>query len=770
MTETKTKRRGWVKNAAIIFLAVLLVLTFFSNTFLNRSLPEVAAQYPTSGSIDLKIRGDGLVSSNQVEKVTIAESRKVKGVAIRAGDEVTEGQALFLLADTESAELEAASTLLEDMELAYAKKLLDATVTDDGTDYDLLKAQIALEEAMERQEKARLYDVEREPLEKAVQAAADALAAAIDNADQLPEKAVLDNAKETLELAKAAQEKAKTDFDYYASLHGVGEYAGLADKLETLNTELEDLWEQLDDVDVDIDELEEEKRTAERTVSDAKNVLEATIQEAADSYLDSPKPVQQLEEIGNQYAAAKNVWDTLVSKYYYECVDIENRNTSFTANAVLTDKQAVGDYPGVGRKEEVIVFVTSEDFSGNDVLVQEILNANADNTDALTWAYRSMVWWHMTYDAAQAYDEAVSSDNRLESIETELETQYDKYDNLWDQIQDKEDEFDEQKAILNDPELSNAYEDVLYTNEAVKLANDAVYDAQLAYDNAAKSPAANVEQAQAAYDKAKEQLDALSKGYEGVGSYADEKKNVLSAQQALEAIYKNQTLEDIDAQKADLDLQKELQALEEQRAKVEELQKNASETIIYAPCSGTVVAVNVAAGDTTIMNEAMAEIELTDQGHILTFEVTKEQAAKVKVGDQAEVADRWGVDIRATLASIGNSKTNPGGSKLLTFDLKGEDVVPGQSLTLSVGSKSQSYEVIVPNSAIRQDATGKFVLVVTSKNTPLGNRYYVNRIDVEVLASDDNNSAVKGMLTIGEFVVITSTAPLSSGDQVRLPE
>ena len=39
----KRGRRDWVKNAIIIFLAVLLVLTFFSNTIMNYSLPEVAA-------------------------------------------------------------------------------------------------------------------------------------------------------------------------------------------------------------------------------------------------------------------------------------------------------------------------------------------------------------------------------------------------------------------------------------------------------------------------------------------------------------------------------------------------------------------------------------------------------------------------------------------------------------------------------------------------------------------------------------------------------
>lgn len=36
------KRREWVKNAAIIFLSVMLVLTFFSNTFMNYSLPELS--------------------------------------------------------------------------------------------------------------------------------------------------------------------------------------------------------------------------------------------------------------------------------------------------------------------------------------------------------------------------------------------------------------------------------------------------------------------------------------------------------------------------------------------------------------------------------------------------------------------------------------------------------------------------------------------------------------------------------------------------------
>ena len=46
-----TSRRAWVKNAAIVFLIVLLLLTFFSNTILNYSLPEVSVQYASYDSI-----------------------------------------------------------------------------------------------------------------------------------------------------------------------------------------------------------------------------------------------------------------------------------------------------------------------------------------------------------------------------------------------------------------------------------------------------------------------------------------------------------------------------------------------------------------------------------------------------------------------------------------------------------------------------------------------------------------------------------------------
>ena len=40
----KSKKRELIKTIAIVFLIVLLILTFFSQTIMNYSLPEVATQ------------------------------------------------------------------------------------------------------------------------------------------------------------------------------------------------------------------------------------------------------------------------------------------------------------------------------------------------------------------------------------------------------------------------------------------------------------------------------------------------------------------------------------------------------------------------------------------------------------------------------------------------------------------------------------------------------------------------------------------------------
>ena len=78
--------------------------------------------------------------------------------------------------------------------------------------------------------------------------------------------------------------------------------------------------------------------------------------------------------------------------------------------------------------------------------------------------------------------------------------------------------------------------------------------------------------------------------------------------------------------------------------------------------------------------------------------------------------------------------------------------------------------MIVPNSAVREDKNGKFILIVESRNSPLGNRYIATRVDVEVLATDDLNTAISAALYGYEYVITTATKPVEAGKQVRLAE
>ena len=103
------------------------------------------------------------------------------------------------------------------------------------------------------------------------------------------------------------------------------------------------------------------------------------------------------------------------------------------------------------------------------------------------------------------------------------------------------------------------------------------------------------------------------------------------------------------------------------------------------------------------------------------------------------------------------------------FKVSGSDISTGQTITLSMGSKGQQHNAVIPNSAVREDSNGKFVLVMEAKSSPLGNRYKAVRYDIEVVVKDDNNSAVNG-LTGSECIITASTKPISAGEQVRPSE
>ena len=120
-----------MKTAAIVFLTIMLLLTFFSNTIMNYSLPEVSAKYVQSGSLSEQIRGTAAVeAAQQYEVKYTGASRVVQAVEVKQGDTVEKGQVLLRFEEGESPDLQQAQSDLEAKQDEYRTKLLDA-----GVDY-----------------------------------------------------------------------------------------------------------------------------------------------------------------------------------------------------------------------------------------------------------------------------------------------------------------------------------------------------------------------------------------------------------------------------------------------------------------------------------------------------------------------------------------------------------------------------------------------------------------------------------------------------------
>ena len=222
---------------------------------------------------------------------------------------------------------------------------------------------------------------------------------------------------------------------------------------------------------------------------------------------------------------------------------------------------------------------------------------------------------------------------------------------------------------------------------------------------------------------------------------------------------------------AELEIKAIKKTMDEAEARVEKLEKAEKGATVKAPVAGTITSITYSAGDTTSSDTAGAVIQQEGKGMTVSFTCTKEQAQTLKVGEEAKPQNEWAYsEFSAKLVSIAPDPSDTAGSRILKFEIQSPEVEAGDNVQLSVGANSKSYDLTVPNSAVREDNNGKFILIVSSKESPLGNRYIATRVDVQVLDSDELLSAISGALSGYEYVITTATKPVSAGMQVRLAE
>lgn len=672
MEENSVKKRGWVKNAAIIFLSVMLVLTFFSRTIMNHSLPEVATASVTSGSINARIRGTGSVTAGDSYEVVVNQTRKVETVYVKVGDKVETGDVLFVLSDADSSELKDAQELLESLQLSYQRALLDLTDRDYAReDRDIQKARDAMAKA-----NAAMLANTYTPDE------ITASAAAIREAERN---------QADLETALAEAEESVTQYE-----ESVGT---LEDQLKTLNSEMDKLSKTIDDEDEQLEELKSGKSNAEEQLRNAMKEL-----------------TKSKEKVDNLMMTYGEAFNSLKEKAK-ELFPTYSEDELLIQMGILVDR---------ANEEDYHTPVTQNEVDAYKALIKDI-------NDQRKWENEVEKWQEFIKTGASVQQQIDELNKSIEEHEDELKDK---------SLQAREINRQLATATQN---LTGAQQ----WRDSMKgrAAAQAELISQLKdADNA-------LQQRKADYDAAEEEYERLKTSLEDLlFALAEQKKN-----------------DDKSIARENLDLQDQRKKIARQEELVASLQTDSVGREVTAKVSGVISALNVTAGRDAAANETLAVIELVDRGYNVRINVTNEQAQKVRVGDSAEVVNYyWGPEIKATLTSIVNDPQSQGKSKILVFNISG-DVSTGQNLTLSIGQKSANYDSIIPTSAVRSDTNGSFVLVLTAKNTPLGNRYTATRVDVNVLAQDDTQSAVSG-LSYGDFVITTSSKPVDAGMQVNLVE
>lgn len=254
-------------------------------------------------------------------------------------------------------------------------------------------------------------------------------------------------------------------------------------------------------------------------------------------------------------------------------------------------------------------------------------------------------------------------------------------------------------------------------------------------------------------------------------SYEDCVADVQMKQRTLETLrinlVKTQNSNSVAQQQYALDLESKESVIEKKRQEIETLRQNNTTVDITSNYSGTVRTVNVKPDEMTASGIPLAIIDLDEAGFKMNVSVETELAKKISVGATAQVVNNWNGEAKAVLETMITDVDSNGKRMKLTFSVIGS-VTVGSNLEISLPLSTEQYQSIVPKSAVYSDQKGDFVYKVRSKHTPLGNRYYAERVSVNVIASDDNSSAVSGELTGSDSIITAFSKPITAGDQVRL--
>ena len=744
--ELTARRKDIIKNITIIFLIIMLVLTFFSSTIMNRSLPEVAAQYAYSGQITTSVRANGTTTANENYQVILEEGRIIHSVEVRRGDKVNAGDLLFTLEEGESTELREAEDQLTKAEQDYKKWQMtsNAEIADKEREIQYKTEDLAKIKARGINSTVDTSEQEKEikELEKqlGIYKRADAALS-------------LDLTKAALDAAELALEAAEDDYEQKSEAYNELKGTQTGSSPEQLESQLLSSDRDIEDREVNLARQQqkyEEQQSTHAELLENRKKLEQQVKSA--------------ESIYNSYAGDQFIIESQIAS---------NQGTisRLTSLPSLTEEETLELAQARGNLSyyQALLSSTMSEQSEAQADLNRAKSEYSANESAISQAEAQLETMAQTIEDQTRTLERAKSDRaaiaaRLEKLlsqpsQDELDAELDAAQALMRAAEDVRE--DAQEVYTDAQSAYNAAKSAYESAKQNGRSTDTVYTREQ-LEKLIVSTELELEHAREALEDLKDSSNNYTDGYSNYTAYVE----AITAQQ--------RTIEGL---KTDLARTREEHALEEPTyldaiARAKESVERISETVgsneIFAKVSGTINNIAVSAGQEIKSQTVLAEIEQADRGYSVELTMTTEQSKRIAVGQAATILYYWGTTPEATVESIKPSQSDPQNSRIVTLTLNG-DITAGQNFTFSLGERSANYDNVVPSSAIREDSNGKFVLVVEAKNTPIGNRYTAVRRDVDVIAEDDTNTAVSG-LTGGEFVITTSQTPISAGQQVRLSD
>ncbi len=474
------KKREWVKNAAIIFLTIMLLLTFFSNTIMNYSLPEVATQYVQSGSITAKVRGTGNVEANDPYKVMVKETRVVSAVAVKKGDVVEKDQVLYYLEDEDSDELKKAQDELEELELAYMKGLFGSTVSPE----------IISKVASGRTDSFASYQAMVTDMQGRLDAAQARVKECQDTLDNLTLQSTVNTNNATINTIPEEDEKllASNELSNAQSQEAIAQEA--FNRMKTEKSLEVDRW--MNDIKQQITEKENQIKDLEQLIDGAESIT--------GSVSGTSKDTSQGTE-GEGSPDGDSVNGQIVSAAGGIDVYIERREA---AKKIRDEKFS-----------DILTAAKSAGYSGEETI--HALKAWIDEDEGRRNDYSTLV---RDYDAAQSQyevairltEEASAQLNNHDSNESELERRKSELKSLNDQLAQGQEAYAEIQAMVytQGESVKDAQARLQQADKNLSDKNNANKQASVAYQNQLATAEAALKNAQAVYELLKTEQTELS--------------------------------------------------------------------------------------------------------------------------------------------------------------------------------------------------------------------------------------------------------------------